>query len=346
MEKLKSIRQLMEKAPEAVLKSLGAVKKTLKGQLRAILDQDATPQQTAAPANHKYQTLSIVVPGGCPNECKFCVSRTHREDGIENVLSNKKSWEKLESGLIDRLVWTREKGTDTVVLTGTSSEPIVHHDFLEFFARMNGKLPSPFRKIEIQSSGVGLDDKTIKLLKKIGVKYFALSISSFDDDENARINGTKSQKMNVNIAETCAKLKEAGINIRLCLNLNSAFDDDFAEGMDAIFDRCIELGADQVTFRKLYQSKNDTPEDRWMEEHEFDPTLYGRIFEYVKKEGTARDRLPFGAIVYTVKNRVATIIDDDSMNSTGGHNGLQKFAILREDGCLYYDWRDKGTKIF
>jgi len=62
--------------------------------------------------------------------------------------------------------------------------------------------------------------------------------------------------------------------------------------MDAVFDRCIELGADQVTFRRLHQSGTDSKEDRWIREHPIDQQLFEGIFSYVKEKGTARDHLP------------------------------------------------------
>ena len=38
----------------------------------------------------EVQSLSICVPGGCPNNCKFCVSKMHDEtypNQIEKILS-------------------------------------------------------------------------------------------------------------------------------------------------------------------------------------------------------------------------------------------------------------------
>jgi len=311
------------------------------------LTAEAAPEEETrvVPVSNKYQSLSVVVPGGCPNKCKFCVSDMHQDDGVESVTGKRAQWEEMRQGLLDRLVWAKEKDTDTVVLTGVSSEPIINKRFLRFFHEMNQDLPSPFRKIEIQSSGVGLDDETLQLLKEIGVKTFALSISSFDDDENAEISQTRAG-MEMNILETCERVKAAGFNVRLCLNLNSAFDKYFEDGVEEIFDRCIKMGANQVTFRTLYKSGKDLPQDQWIDDNQFDPEIFGKIAQYIREEGTPRDRLPFGAIVYTVKGKVATIIDDDCMNSEGLDKWVQKYCILREDGKLYYDWADAGTLIF
>ena len=39
--------------------------------------------------NMEIQSLSICVPGGCPNNCHFCVSKMHREE-YKNLIDTKK----------------------------------------------------------------------------------------------------------------------------------------------------------------------------------------------------------------------------------------------------------------
>ena len=177
------------------------------------------------------------------------------------------------------------------------------------------------------------------------VKTIALSLSSLDSLENAEINGTP-KKLLVNIDQLTKKVREDGFNLRLCLNLNEAFNKYFSNGVDDFFEKCKKLGADQITFRTLYTSGKNTPQDQWIESHMFDPEILEKIYQYIKTEGSPKDRLPFGAIVYTIKKSIATIIDDDCMNSKSKTvSGIQKYCILREDGRLYYDWADAGTLI-
>ena len=300
---------------------------------------------SAIPVNPKYQSLSITVPGGCPNACKFCVSDMHEEKGIPNLLKDQKKREELKRDVLDRLVWAKEKGTDTLVLTGSSSEPVVHVAFLKYIKEINEALPSPFRRIEIQTSGAELTDERLQFLKEMRVKTVALSLSSLDSDENSEINRTPN-KLKVDIGSLSGRIRDMGFNLRLCINLNGAFDKFFDAGMESFFDRCIKLGANQLTFRNLFTSGKGSGQDQWIESHKFDPELLTQLFRYIKTEGTAKDRLPFGAIVYTIKQSIATIVDDDCMNSAGPQaSGMQKYCILREDGKLYYDWADAGTLI-
>ena len=130
------------------------------------------------------QSLSIVVPGGCPNNCHYCVSKTHKKlkykDLISPVLNSKDyNWHRY----IERMNFARDNDCNTLILTG-EGEPLWNKEFLEAFGEMNKQLDKPFRWIEVQTSGVGLNDDMFHLLESIGVSTISLSVSSLSTSIN------------------------------------------------------------------------------------------------------------------------------------------------------------------
>jgi hypothetical protein len=102
---------VMHGAPE-VTRAVNGLVDCSKAALIEALERYSSVERAerAIPVNPKYQSLSITVPGGCPNSCKFCVSDMHEEKGIPNLLKSAKKRDELRQDVIDRLVWARKKG--------------------------------------------------------------------------------------------------------------------------------------------------------------------------------------------------------------------------------------------
>ena len=219
------------------------------------------------------QSLSVCVPAGCPNNCRFCVSKMHRERYLNLIERRDEEALKLsERDYVRRLEFARDNGCNTVILTGTG-EPLLNRGFLERFARWNAGVASPFRWIEVQTSGVGLDAATAEFLRReVGVSTVALSLSNlFDSESNADIMGTP-EGMRYDVDELCRELKAGNFNLRLSLNMNAVYD---LYDPLAIFERAKSLGADQLTFRKLYLTGDcESPQNRWIRAND-----YGRFDE-------------------------------------------------------------------
>lgn len=99
----------------------------------------------------EIQTLSIVVPCGCPNECCFCVSRMHEDDDYYNQIEKNKRFKDLyRSDYIKRMSFARDNGCNTLIYTG-NGEPLLNSSFLESVSEWNKSLESPFRWIELQT---------------------------------------------------------------------------------------------------------------------------------------------------------------------------------------------------
>jgi len=228
----------------------------------------------------------------------------------------------------------------------------------------------PFPNVELQTTGVMLMDKefaipgstirtkdrypNIELLKSIGVNTISLSVSDiFSAVKNSHIIGIP-DKLYFDLDKLCKFIKDSGFNLRLSLNMTNVYDDKYPED---ILIRCKELGADQITFRKLYGGGYDNPESVWVDENACKDKVIEQINEHIagekdeefqtgyhhNGEGTALYRLPFGPMVYSIDG-MSTAVDDDCM-SKDNLDSL-KYVILRENGKLYCQWDDEGSLIF
>ncbi|MBN1241253.1 MAG: radical SAM protein [Spirochaetales bacterium] len=289
----------------------------------------------------EIQSLSIVVPGGCPNACKFCVSRM-RDDPYPNLVERADADVRLrERDYLARMAFARDNGCNNLILTG-EGEPALNRRFLARFAEWNAALAKPFRWMELQTSGAGLDGATLEFLRaELGVSTVALSLSSiFDDGVNAEYNGAP-ERFRIRIAELCAAVKARGFNLRLSLNMTDAYGPDDAE---KAFARARELGAEQLTFRRLYGGPGDGAQETWVREHSVDPAFWPALAAYVKGEGRALERLPYGPVRYSVDG-ISTVIDDDCM-ATADEAPALRYLILRPDCRLYTKWDDRGSLLF
>ena len=312
------------------------------------------------------QTLSIVVPTkGCVNNCPFCVSRMHENnyhDKKVDMFSLKK-----------RIKWAIMNGINTCVITGTG-EALQNYHFLGRLADLFDEMSHPFPNVEFQTTGVMLMDYEesgaisskdgayrpvrhyhgINILKELGVNTVSLSVSDvFDDVRNNEIIGTK-EKTKIELAALITLLKSYNFNVRLSLNMLKHYN---LRSPEEILTRCKELGADQVTFRKMYSSEDkDSPESAWVAANSCSEMKIREIIQYVAGGSDFIDprvktvghgkylyTLPFGAKVYSILG-MSTVVDDDCMSKN--NDEALKYAILRENGKLYARWDDEGSLIF
>lgn len=300
------------------------------------------------------QSLSIVVPtkNKCVNNCKFCVSRTHTNpysDKISNCLMKKGKYDVIVDttsieykDYFNRLQFARDNGCNVVILTGTG-EPTQNYPFLKFFSDVNAKLVTPFKSIEIQSTGVLLDEKRLELLRKLGITTISLSISNiFDNERNLDIIGCK-DNLRFNMGEIISLIKKYDFNLRLSLNLVNDYDKYTVE---EVLNKCKEMGADQITFRKLYKSETNGGIDKWIEDNA-SSKFYDEIAEYVVKNGRYLGKLPFGASIYDI-DEMSVVVDDNCMSELNENYDPEtfKYLILRENGRLYSRWETKASLLF
>lgn len=286
------------------------------------------------------QSLSVVVPSKkCINDCKFCVAKT-RQDNYKNQLnSNLRFYDLYLKDYLKRLEFARDNGCNTVMLTG-DAEPQQNRKFLETFGILNSQLDKPFRWIEMQTTGTLINDGYLRFLRNhVGVSTISVSLSSFDDDTNNNICGIKNR---VILQELCHEIKRYDFNLRLSINLTDEFD---LISPNDIFEYCRNtLDADQITFRVLFQSLNNSQQDHWIKEHSAKQSTIDHIKEYIELHGSKLEHLEYGACKYSVLG-MSTVLDDDCMAKRNDKDEY-KYLILRPDCKLYSKWDDPASLIF
>ena len=305
------------------------------------------------------QTISIVVPtAGCVNKCPFCVSRMHSNPYVGHFDAFQ---------IEKRIKWAVMNGINTCIITGTG-EALQNTNFLYNLGEVFAKMDYPFPNVELQTTGVMLEKKeeafesksgnlsfyypNIDLLKKLGVNTISLSVSDiFFDALNTQIIGVR-PKLEFKLDELISFLKKNGFNIRLSLNMLKHFDDVTPAG---ILRKCKELGADQVTFRRMYSDDDGSEQSKWVNSNKCKDITLEKIKVYIEgpiKDGRLKScaghgtflyKLPFGASVYSIDG-MSTVMDDDCMSKE--NNESLKYVILRENGKLYAQWDNEGSLIF
>ena len=309
----------------------------------------------------KIQSLSILVPTGnkCVNNCPCCVSRLHDncdDDRIgpairhRYVVPTSIEIERVFNDYIKRIQFVRDNDCNFLVLTGTG-EPIMNKEFLRWFGKVNNSLRKPFYAIDIQTTGVMLTDENLDFLKdEVGVTTIALSIFDlFDSKKNFEFLNTNSN-LYFDIDELCKRIKAKGFNLRICIMLTNRYDNTLPENM---FLYLRELGADQATFRTLYKVEGSVKDlsnkalevNKWIRENKCSEETVTYLQDYVVNNGTALNKLPFGAIKYSVDG-ISTVVDLTCMGKKQDPDEIFKFFILKEDAKLFSEWDDEGSLIF
>lgn len=295
----------------------------------------------------EIQSLSVCVPAGCPNRCKFCVSQMHPSIYENQIERNVRFRDLYERDFVRRMQFARDNGCNTAIITG-DGEPLANRDFLKDFAHWNQMIQSPFRWIELQTSGVFLSDEYLRFLRNtVGVATISLSLSdAFDTDRNAEINGTP-EKLKVDIEMVCREIKRYDFNLRLSLNMTASYEQRLGVEQNAaakLIERARQLNANQVTFRQLYVSgEADLPQNHWIRENAASSELMRNVTTFVRERGRALEMLPFGAMRYSVQG-MSVVVDTDCMSTEAKR--AMKYLVLRPDCKLYTKWDDEGSLLF
>jgi hypothetical protein len=139
-------------------------------------------------------------------------------------------------------------------------------------------------------------------------------------------------------AHSRKQIKSYDFNLRLSLNLWGAYND---VNIGDIILKAKDLGATQITFRKLYTSQTDCPQNTWIRENEFH--LLDEYFNYIRAWGEPLEKVSFGATRYDVDG-ISTLIDEDCMSQS--INEEVRYMVLRPDCHLYTKWGSKGSILF
>lgn len=292
------------------------------------------------------QSFSIVVPNKeCINKCPFCVSRMVNSNSYPNLMDiGHPHYDINVREYLKRMRYVADCGCRTLMLTGTS-EPQQNKQFLNTFALLHGLIGKPFTNIEMQTTGILLDDANyLRFLRNfVGVNAIALSISSPMPGENAEIMGHPLGKGRpVNFFELVKALKQYDFNIRLCFNLNDYFRFQDVKGF---FNACRNQWlADQVTFRRLYTSDKDTEQAKWIREHKPRESDLNNLEKFLRKFNPARTTVYGAAIRYI--DGMSVVYDTDCMGKKPKDGDTVKYLILRPNCKLYSSWDSPASLVF
>lgn len=292
----------------------------------------------------KIQSLSVVVPNQhCVNNCAFCVSKMHCDTYKNQMDDNLPFFDLYLRDYIQRLEFARDNGCNTVMLTGTS-EPQQNRKFLTYFGMIMQMMQHPFRCIEMQTTGVMLDENYLRFLRNhVGVNLISLSISSLNNSDNAWVIDMP-RNLSVDIAKLCQQIKTYDFNLRLSLNLTNLFE-PFCTNPKTLFQYCKGLGADQVTLRVLYSSGTGTEQDQWIEHNALSQSNVLALQNYVRENGSVLGVLPHGATKYSVDG-LCVVIDSDCMDKAEKNDEDYKYLVLQPNCKLYSTWGDPASLIF
>lgn len=294
----------------------------------------------------KIQSLSIVVPNkACINKCPFCVSRMVNSDAYQNKMDiNDPHYDINVREYIKRLRFVADNGCQTIILTGTS-EPQQNKQFLATFALLHQQIGSPFTNIEMQTTGMLLENNRnyLRFLRNfVGVNTIALSLNSLSDEMNNELLGHKMKDKFLNVKNLCDQLKEYDFNIRICCNLTGKFDLD-DNPLTAVFKYFKDgLHADQVTFRKMYASNDNTEQSEWLKANPFERDGYLSI--YLQSQGYKEiGKTIYGTTIYDIHG-MSVIYDTDCMGKNPNTEAV-KYLILRPNCHLYSQWDSPASLV-
>jgi len=310
----------------------------------------------------KPQSLSILVPGGCPNDCACCVSKLHDSPYENELLGKNFQFEELyRQDYFDAMKYARDNDCNDLIYTGENGECLVNKNFMRIVVETNRRLPSPFIKCELQTSGCYLLEKgenggeeNLRWLRDfVRIKIISLSLFDiFDSKNNSKYSRPKQKRAFVDIEETCKAIKKYNFTLRLSINMTDLYEKKIFITPEQIFQKAKELGANQITFRVLYfvdnpQNEKEKEINEWIQENKCSDEYMNIIKDYIRKNGTPLERLSFGAIRYSV-NSISVVIDDNCMSKTNLEDIKEdiKYLILRPNCKTYTRWDDPGSLLF
>ncbi len=295
------------------------------------------------------QSLSIVVPNrACINHCASCPSRMHDNNYPMLIDENLPDFDLYFKDYMKRLEFAKDKGCDTLMLTGTS-EPQQNRKFLLWFGMMMQMMKNPFMNIEMQCTGALIDRDYLTFMRRhVGVTLMALSVFSLENLENNNIISPP-KNVYINVQDVARMVKSAGMSLRMCLNMTSYFD-EYEKDPEKLFGIMKIFGADQITLRVLYASEPDEDgslslESKWVKENAASIDTVAALNTYVKRNGRLLGKLPYGASRYDL-NGMSVVIDCDSMGKEPEASDTYKYLILRPDCRLYSSWDSHASMIF
>ena len=269
----------------------------------------------------KITSLQIFVPTTCcVNDCKSCIAKISNQHKFNTIKDN------IDNVYLYNMQKVSNMGCRNAVFTG-NGEPIQNKKFLKKIDNLNKKLTNPFT-LEIQTTGVMLNDKNLKFLEDIGVKIISLSVFDiFDNDNNLSIMRVKN-KLLFDLVELVNKIKNYNFILRISINLINVYDNRIND----LFNKIKKLSPDQLTFRVMWSNNVKHQINTWIKRNKCSNHTISSILKFLSDYKIGKNLFDFNGIsIYMNEN----CMKDNCLSDDGG------YLILRSDGELYNKWSDK-----
>jgi pyruvate-formate lyase-activating enzyme len=265
-------------------------------------------------------SLQINVPlKGCVNNCKSCIAKLHDTSDKIKMISNEIINKKKYYMSLQKV----RNNCKTAVLTSDHGEPIQNVKFITQFGELNKKLNNPFN-VEIQTTGVLLNDYNLSILKDINLDVVSLSIFDiFDNENNLDIIDVK-KNLKYNIIDICKKVKDNGFKLRISINLIKKYE---SYPVEHLFKKIDVIKPDQLTFKSLWCTNEDNPINNWIKSNKTSDSYPDEISDFIINNGG--NKISNNKYIY---NDISIFIIKNCM--------LGSYLIIRNDGELYNSWLD------
>lgn len=279
----------------------------------------------------KINSLQVMVPfKRCINNCKFCISYMNRISIDAEAMTFSKN---LQDIFIDRLNLLHSNGCNNIVITG-DNEPLMNGDFLLFFSNVLQALNFKFENIEIQTSGVLLDEDVLYSLKSnLNINFISLSIASLNVDVNAEIMGIN-RKLIYNFEKTSYEVHKRGMQLRITIILTEWFN-RYQENIAALVDDILSIfSPEQITFKIIKSKKTMLDTFNWIKNHSASENTIRSIQSFLEFNAKCKSTY-FGIKIYKYRN-TSIMLDYDCMRNEKANE--YRYLILLPNGELHNNW--------
>jgi molybdenum cofactor biosynthesis enzyme MoaA len=296
-----------------------------------------------------FSTFSIVVGDmNCNARCPYCVAKMTPRNKISHCATDI-DWINFKHACD----LAKTNGVNSVLLTG-KGEPTLFKGEIETYLKALEPYNFPF--IDVQTNGIAIEngrkkDKAmyehlpaseLRLWRKLGLSFIALSIAHWDSDKNAEIYQPKATKEERNDLEALiAHIRSIGFSVRLSCTMNKGYIDS-VDGLKSIIQFAKDNDVQQVTCRAVSKPL-DTKSPKvtqWVEDHEISDETMGEMVRFIESEGNYLMTLPFGAPVYDIYGCNFCLANCLMIGKDKG-DGIQ--MQFWPNGRIRYDWQMEGA---
>ena len=275
-------------------------------------------------------SAQIVVPyKECINNCMFCISCMNPVAKNIKFIESKE----LEVSYIKKLKYLKDIGCKNVVITG-DNEPLMNKNFLLFFSATLNQAGVRFDNIEIQTSGVFLNEYLLSFLRnKIHINLVCISVASLNVNINANIMGFRNELI-YDFNKISYYIHQTNIKLRITIIMTNWFN-KYENDIEKLFKDIFSLfKPNQITFKILKNTSVPSDVHYWIENHSASINTIKNLSDFLSVN-TKVISFYAGMNIYEYMG-MSIMLDNDCMKAK-----LEKgyrYLILLPNGKLRESW--------